>query len=329
MRVTIVLISGYLAAYTSGYLIERSGPAVVLTSAQQLRCAQPENQGYLPGIEFNDDRGGDCCSFVVCDSANLNKTGFLGKCMGGTVWNQIVISCDDPKQVKPKCEPTTCNIPVRTTEDCPSPLGGEQCCVGGRQPIYTRLSETRYRIDSISPNKFNECPPNEVFDIDSCCCERVYEDLPAPCNDLSSFYHTLPDEPGQPNDAMRTCCSFASCFLNRTGYALTPCMPPSVWNDRVKSCDNVFNVPECMGIFCGDETTDPPCPDENDLPPDTCCIAGQTYMYFSADLTMYMRTDGPGATFMTIQCCPEVDGVQLEFDRQQCICTDPVTDAIP
>ncbi|CAH1781022.1 unnamed protein product, partial [Owenia fusiformis] len=86
--------------------------ATALASGPPVDIDDPDSclaTGYLPGIDF----GEDCCSFVVCDDAQLNKTGYVGKCMGGTVWNDVLVVCDDAKQV-PDCDPLSCAVPKRT-----------------------------------------------------------------------------------------------------------------------------------------------------------------------------------------------------------------------
>ncbi|CAH1780839.1 unnamed protein product, partial [Owenia fusiformis] len=304
-RMRLLVVLGFVAI-ASGYRLERSGAPVVLSAEQIALCGSIDTQGYLPG---EDAEGGDCCSFIVCNAANLNKTGYLGKCMGGTVWNNEQLTCDDPKQVA-GCDPTTCTVPMRTTALCPDDLESGQCCIGGREPIYTQLSDSTYTLGDGE----HSCPGGQLFNVEDCCCEAEFAAVP-PCDDLDSLYFTLPDtDPsGLPNDIMDKCCAFAQCWSNRTGYDLVPCMPPSVWNAEAKACDIRANVMECMDINCGIEMTDPPCPGPEELEEGQCCMAGQVYSTFE-DKTMYMREPGPLALgLLKIQCCPEVDGVQMVF----------------
>ncbi|CAH1802109.1 unnamed protein product [Owenia fusiformis] len=291
MMILALLVSVAVALDT------RSGKKYDLDEAQQALCIS--SQGYLSGADFDE---GDCCSFVVCNAAELNKTGFLGKCMGGTAYNAELQVCDDPKYV-PGCNPADCDVPKRTTAECPADLPEGSCCVGGREPVYAALSANSYALPDGTPQF---CPAGQVFSTSDCCCEFEYEVVPE-CVD--GPYAANPDD---------VCCSYLQCFANGTGYVVVQCMPPSVWNDVNKTCDIAVNVMECMNEMCGVEMTDPPCPPS--VGDDQCCIAGITYDVID-DTTYKIAGDDVEKT----NCCP-VDGmtdVQLVFNKEDCCCEAP------
>ncbi|CAH1793764.1 unnamed protein product [Owenia fusiformis] len=196
--------------------------------------------GYIDG----QSKGGDCCSFFVCDGAT-NKTAYKGSCMGGTAWNDELKVCDEPKYVDGCTPAEDCIVPSRTTEECGG-LGNSECCVAGRKPVYTMISDTEYRREGDIKN--NVCPPGEVFSLSDCCCEPN-EPRVAPCTDPKLNYFS--------NDG--DCCTYLQCYANGTGTDIVACMPPSVWNDAIKSCDLPFNVMACMDVVCGAETTNYAC----------------------------------------------------------------------
>ncbi|CAH1781243.1 unnamed protein product [Owenia fusiformis] len=282
-----------------------SGPPVETDPADCL-----SSSGYLAGTDF----GEDCCSFVVCDAARLNKTGFVGKCMGGTAWNQDLLVCDDPKYVD--CDVLTCDVPSRTNAECDDPQPtGSTCCVGqnrengknGYEPVFSAGSDesSYFRGDD---REEQTCPFGQIFSLESCCCEYVYEVDPA-CADTTSFFFDDPTGDG--------CCSYIQCFANRTGYDVYACLGGSVWNSANKTCDIPYNVMDCMSALCGDATTDPPCDGTGS---GTCCRAGNYYIE-GGDDTQYIITDGPGASDR-LQCCPQdMDGLQLifNFDEEEVI----------
>ncbi|CAH1802110.1 unnamed protein product [Owenia fusiformis] len=274
----------------------RSGKKLVLDAAAQAACIT--TQGYLSS-DFTDDPEADCCSFIVCSAPHLNKTGFLGKCMGGTVWNTDLSVCDDPKYF-PSCDPADCTVPVRTTALC-GDLEDGTCCVGGREPVYTVLSDNSY---SLSDGKPQFCPLGQVFSTSDCCCEFEYVVDPR-CE--TELYIADPDN---------ECCGFLQCFANKTGTVAIECRPPSVWNDVNKTCDLATNVMDCMNAYCGDEVTDLPCPPT--LGEDQCCIAGIVYDVID-DITY--RDSGSDR----VNCCPvdDMSEVQLVFSKDDCCCEVP------
>ncbi|CAH1780778.1 unnamed protein product, partial [Owenia fusiformis] len=245
----------------------------------------------------------------VCNAARLNRTGFLGKCMGGTAWNNVLKSCDQPMYV-PDCNPSVdCDVPSRTTGLCPSPQPtATTCCVGqnvnrgepGFLPIFTSGdAENEYSVDD---GPIQKCPLGQIFRVETCCCEFVYVQ-DTECADTTSFYFSNPEDP---------CCSFLQCWSNRTGYDVVKCMPPSVWNDVNKTCDTTDNVIECSDAICGVEMTDPPC-DENSAA--ACCRAGIYYDNVDGEPTRYIIADGPDGPSDRFSTCPEdMNGVQLVFN---------------
>ncbi|CAH1791013.1 unnamed protein product [Owenia fusiformis] len=283
-------------------LNERSGKGVELDDALQALCIT--DQGYLSGDEaFPDDDEADCCSFVVCDAADGNKTGFLGKCMGGTVWNADLLVCDDPKYVD-GCDPATCDVPKKTTALC-GPLESNQCCVGGREPVFT-LVDAFFSIYSVSTDGEPQfCPDIQVFNLEDCCCEYEYDEDEV-CAEGPGFYYANPEDP---------CCSYLQCWSNKTGYDTVQCMPPSVWNDVNKTCDIQTNVMACMNVICDTPMTDAPCPPADSLEDDQCCVNGLTYRMI--DNINYMLEDEQ----QRANCCPvDMAGEQLNFSLETCGC---------
>ncbi|CAH1794278.1 unnamed protein product [Owenia fusiformis] len=286
------------------------------------------DDGFLESDRTTDPDKGDCCSFLICDGI-LNKTGYRVSCMGGTVWNYVLKVCDDPKYF-PSCNPSDCNVPSRTTELCGA-LNSDQCCVHGRQPIYTAVSGSDSKYIVAGERKENQCPQGEVFNLEDCCCESIEPRIPL-CSDETDNYHRVPGSDADvPSEDY--CCYYAQCFANGTGYDKVKCMPPSVWNNDpdVKSCDLPVNVPECMQFFCGAETTDPPCEGVSG-PGGSCCQAGVWYGAVpGSDGQQYMITQLPDGSDWSLDtsrvlCCSEdFEGNQLIFndDPDSCCCELP------
>ncbi|CAH1780967.1 unnamed protein product [Owenia fusiformis] len=286
-----------------------SGPPVV-TDPDECR----NNLGYLNGADF----GEDCCSFVVCDSVRLNRTGFVGKCTGGTGWNDELKVCDD-KIYLDNCDPANdCDIPSRTTALCSAPQPtATTCCLGqrigtgfpGYEPVY-EMGSDEFHYRRVGERGEGLCPKGMIFILDSCCCEEPETEPIAPCDDLSSFFFDNPNE---------ACCSYVQCFVNRTAYVIESCMPPSVWNSVNKTCDIRVNVPECANALCGPEMTDPPC---DDPPSQGDCCSNGNYFQAEADPIQYVIVGGPAASDR-LQLCPvDIDGNQLVFnnDPDTCAC---------
>ncbi|CAH1781005.1 unnamed protein product [Owenia fusiformis] len=296
--IMLPLVLLFAAAFASGPPIVLDDPTLCLPS------------GYISGVDF----GLDCCTFVVCDNARLNKTGFQGKCMGGTVWNQALLVCDDAKYV-PDCDPTTCDVPKRTNAECADPQpSGTTCCVGqnrengknGYEPVFTAGSSPENFIRG-NDREEQSCPFGQVFVLESCCCEYEYAFV-EPCTDTSGYYFANPED---------GCCSYLQCWVNRTGFDVVPCMAPSVWNDDNKTCDIVNNVMDCMGVDCGPEMTDAPCPDSFD---GDCCRNGLFYT-LGPDSTQYTIAGAEGNDNDRLLCCPvNMAGEQMVFNADPDVC---------
>ncbi|CAH1780965.1 unnamed protein product [Owenia fusiformis] len=270
------------------------------------------NLGYLNGIDF----GEDCCSFVVCDNTRLNKTGYVGKCMGGTGWNDALKVCDDKKYLD-NCDPVNdCDVPSRTTALCSAPQPtGTTCCLGQRpgrdfpgfEPVFTIGSDEFHYIRGNDRGE-GVCPNGMIFSLDSCACEEVPGELLPPCDNLGGYFFDNPEDP---------CCSYLQCYPNRTAFEVIACMPPSVWNSVNKTCDIKQNVMDCMNAMCGPEMTDPPCDDPPSI--GDCCQSGN-YFEGSDDPIQYLIVEGPAAS-ERLQCCPlDMQGNQLEFNSDPDVC---------
>ncbi|CAH1781238.1 unnamed protein product [Owenia fusiformis] len=294
-----------------------SGPPITIENPEV--CV--DENGYLPGI----DNGLDCCAFVVCDAARLNKTGFQGACMGGTVWNNDLKVCDDPKYV-PDCDPTTCVVPKRTGAPCADAQpSGTTCCVGqnpdqginGYEPVFTAgPSEGGYYVGSdVDIELESFCPFGQIFVLEDCCCEYEFVEDAICAEDPESFFFANPDDP---------CCSFLQCWANRTGYDTLNCMGGSVYNAENQTCDTIYNVMDCMEAVCDNDFTDPPC-DDSGL--GDCCRAGTWFNAVADDPIQYEIVAGQGkgesspSGVNRLSCCPvNMAGEQMEFNATPGIC---------
>ncbi|CAH1782313.1 unnamed protein product [Owenia fusiformis] len=324
------LIIVLACAFSSGLAVDIPDPGLCLDAF-----------GYLPGVDF----GEDCCSFVMCDAARLNKSGVVGQCMGGTVWNQDLTLCDDPKFV-PDCDPKSCTVVKRTNAPCSDPQPSDTtCCIGqkpdqgffGYEPVYTADGPNAYFKGD--DRQSQTCPDSQLFNLDTCSCEYEFEPI-AECAGEGEYF--MNDDPStanfpvpansdleldQINPTEAECCSYLQCYPNRTGFYVQQCMPSTVWNDEKKACDLPQNVMPCMNMLCGAEMTDPPCNGDGD---GLCCRAGLWYDV-GADATQYIISDAPGLTGAeynrivngrSLMCPRDMNGLQLVFnpDPDSCSC---------
>ncbi|CAH1794948.1 unnamed protein product [Owenia fusiformis] len=135
----------------------------------------------------------DCCRFIQCDYYNEGDENFtVGHnvaCMGGSVWNSVSCSCEEPTEGG-SCDPTTCNVPEFIATPCPTAgLDADQCCIDGT--IVNIVNDTSYYLASEGPDLVQTCPYELLFDFNDCCCDdELFEGLPPMCD-----HYTLDDIP--------------------------------------------------------------------------------------------------------------------------------------
>ncbi|CAH1779045.1 unnamed protein product [Owenia fusiformis] len=302
-----VVILGLFISFTLAVRVDIPDPDLCLSQF-----------GYIAGSEL----GEDCCTFIFCDDPELNKTGLVGKCYDGTAWNQDLLTCDLAKYV-PDCDVGSCDVPNIQELECESPQPTDTtCCVGqnleegifGVKPMYSKGDgPAQYIQDGM--REFQECPLDEVFDLEACACVQVFEEIP-PCDNHDHFLFA---------DEFDPCCSFVQCFQNRTGFTSGRCIAPSTWNDEEKTCDSSGAIMECMGVFCEDANTDPPCNPFPFVEGAECCRAGNWYetLEYEEDPEhpiQYVIVEGPANTTRS-ECCPmDMDGFQMWFNSDPDVC---------
>ncbi|CAH1794512.1 unnamed protein product [Owenia fusiformis] len=145
------------------------GETFELSASELASCEK--NNGFTLDRE-------NCCGFVRC----FGRKGIRMQCPFMSVWHPQKCICVRAEE-SDECVILGCPNPLPDFDDsCPDFLEEQQCCLrtdGYESQIYTGMNDTAFYMYK---GQLQECPPGQIFYVDSCCCEgEVDYGLSAPC----------------------------------------------------------------------------------------------------------------------------------------------------